>query len=99
MQPAQPTADEILATLAEIRSLRRDGYSLDEALERAGLDELTFYRYSADYGALALEQVRRLRRLEIENVRLRRAVSNLMLDKLALEEAAWSVLPQQQSAS
>ena len=99
MQPAQPTADEILATLAEIRSLRRDGYSLDEALERAGFDELTYYRYSADYGALAQEQVRRLRRLEIENVRLRRAVSNLMLDKLALEEAAWSVLPQQQSAS
>ena len=63
---------------------------LQEMLDELGLDALTWYRYLAEYGALAPEQLRRLRKLEVENQRLRRAVSELMLDKLALEEAAWS---------
>lgn len=83
-------ADEIKELLAQGRRLRRAGYTLDEALDRLGLDELTWYRYQAEYGALAHEQLRRLRKLEAENQRLRLSVSQLMLDKLALEEAAWS---------
>ena len=86
-----PPANDILALLDEARRLKRSGFSLDEILTRLDLDELTYYRYQAEYGALAAEQLRRLRRLEVENVRLRRAVSELMLDKLALEEATWTV--------
>ena len=83
-------ADQISELLAQGRRLMRAGHTLDEALDQLGLDELTWYRYLADYGALASEQLRRLRKLEVENQRLRLSVSRLMLDKLALEEAAWS---------
>lgn len=85
-----PDASEIQSLLAMGRRLQREGYTCDEMLDHLGLDALTWYRYVADYGALAPEQLRRLRKLEVENQRLRRAVSELMLDKLALEEAAWS---------
>ena len=83
-------ADQIRELLAHGRRLTRAGHTLDEALDQLGLDELTWYRYQADYGALASDQLRRLRKLEVENQRLRLSVSRLMLDKLALEEAAWS---------
>ncbi len=83
-------ADEIRDLLAQGRRLRRAGYTLDETLDQLSLDELTWYRYQAEYGALAHEQLRRLRKLEAENQRLRLSVSQLMLEKLALEEAAWS---------
>ena len=82
-------ADDIRDLLALGRRLKRAGHTLDEILDELGLDELTWYRYQAEYGALAHEQLRRLRKLEAENQRLRLSVSQLMLDKLALEEAAW----------
>ena len=85
-----PDAREIQTLLETGRRLQRDGYTGDEMLDQLGLDALTWYRYVAEYGALTSEQLRRLRKLEVENQRLRRAVSELMLDKLALEEAAWS---------
>ena len=85
-----PDAREIERLLAMGRRLQRDGYTQDEMLDQLGLDALTWYRYVAEYGALSCEQLRRLRKLEVENQRLRRAVCELTLDKLALEEAAWS---------
>lgn len=85
-----PDAREIEGLLAMGRRLQRDGYTQDEMLDQLGLDALTWYRYVAEYGALTSEQLRRLRKLEVENQRLRRAVCELTLDKLALEEAAWS---------
>ena len=86
----EPDAREIQALLETGRRLQRDGYTRDEMLDQLGLDALTWYRYVAEYGALSCEQLRRLRKLEVENQRLRRAVCELTLDKLALEEAAWS---------
>ena len=83
-------ADTIHALLAQGRRLKRAGCPLDEVLDQLGLEEMTWYRYQVDYGALTPEQLRRLRKLEAENQRLRLSVSRLMLDKLALEEATWS---------
>jgi hypothetical protein len=85
-----PDAREIEALLKTGRRLQREGYTRDEMLDQLGLDALTWYRFVADYGALGSDQLRRLRKLEVENQRLRRAVSELTLDKLALEEASWS---------
>jgi hypothetical protein len=50
--------------------------------------EVTYYRWRNEYGGLKGDQVKRLKELEIENSRLRRAVSDLTLDKLILTEAA-----------
>ena len=53
-----------------------------------GIAEQTFYRWRREYGGLKVEQARRLKALEQENTRLRRAVADLTLDKLILQEAA-----------
>ena len=52
------------------------------------MTEVTYYRWRQEFGGLKTAQVKRLKELEAENVRLRRAVSDLTLDKLILQEAA-----------
>jgi putative transposase len=55
---------------------------------RSGVTEVTYYRWRSEYGGLKGDQVKRLKELEAENARLRRAVSDLTLEKLILKEAA-----------
>jgi hypothetical protein len=49
---------------------------------------VTYYRWRKEYGGMRVNQMKRLKELEKENTRLRRAVSDLTLDKLILQEAA-----------
>ena len=53
-----------------------------------GVSDVTYYRWRQEFGGLKSEQVKRLKDLELENSRLRKAVSDLTLDKLILQEAA-----------
>jgi transposase-like protein len=57
-------------------------------VRQIGVTEVTYYRWRQEYGGLKLDQVKRLKELELENTRLRKAVSDLTLDKLILKEAA-----------
>ena len=59
-----------------------------EAIRSIGVSEVTYDRWRQEIGGLKSDQVKRLRDLETENTRLRRAVSDLTLDKLILQEAA-----------
>ena len=59
-----------------------------EAIRSIGVTEVTYYRWRQEYGGLKSDQVKRLKNLEAENARLRRAVSDLTLEKLILKEAA-----------
>ena len=59
-----------------------------EAVRAIGVTEVTYYRWRSEYGGLKGDQVKRLKELEVENSRLRRAVSDLTLDKMILAEAA-----------
>ncbi len=59
-----------------------------DAVRQIGVTEVTYYRWRQEYGGLKLDQVKRLKELELENARLRKAVSDLTLDKLILKEAA-----------
>ena len=59
-----------------------------DAVRAIGVTEVTYYRWRNEYGGLKGDQVKRLKELETENGRLRRAVSDLTLDKLILAEAA-----------
>ena len=59
-----------------------------EMIRSIGVSEVTYYRWRQEYGGLKSDQVKRLKELETENTRLRRAVSDLTLDKLILQEAA-----------
>jgi hypothetical protein len=59
-----------------------------DAVRQIGVAEVTYYRWRQEYGGLKLDQLKRLKELELENARLRKAVSDLTLDKLILKEAA-----------
>jgi len=64
------------------------GTSMVDAIRSIGVTEVTYYRWRSEYGGLKVDQVKRLKELEVENARLRKAVSDLTLDKLILKEAA-----------
>jgi putative transposase len=64
------------------------GKSVADAVRAIGVTEVTYYRWRQEFGGLKSDQVKRMKDLEAENVRLRRAVSDLTLDKMILKEAA-----------
>ncbi len=68
--------------------LTAQGKPVAEAIRSIGVTEVTYYRWRNEYGGLKGDQVKRLKELEAENTRLRRAVSDLTLEKLILREAA-----------
>lgn len=80
--------EEIVAKLRQVDVLVSQGRSVVEAIRQIGVSEVTFYRWRQEFGGLKIEQVRRLKELELENSRLRKAISDLTLDKLILTEAA-----------
>jgi putative transposase len=80
--------EEIVTKLRQVDVLTSQGQSVAEAIRQIGVTEVSYYRWRQEFGGLKGDQVRRLKELEQENARLRRAVSDLTLDKLILAEAA-----------
>ncbi len=80
--------EEIVAKLRQVDVLTSQGQSVGDAIRSIGVTEVTYYRWRQEFGGLKSDQVKRLKDLETENTRLRRAVSDLTLDKLILQEAA-----------
>jgi putative transposase len=80
--------EEIVIKLRQVDVLTSQGQSVAEAIRSIGVTEVTYYRWRQEYGGLKSDQVKRLKDLEAENARLRRAVSDLTLEKLILKEAA-----------
>ena len=81
-------AEEIVTKLRQVDVLSSQGKSVAEAIRSIGVTEVTYYRWRSEYGGLKGDQVKRLKELETENSWLRRAVSDLTLDKMILAEAA-----------
>jgi putative transposase len=81
-------AEEIVARLRQVDVLTAQGRPVAEAVRTIGVMEVTYYRWRVEYGRLKGDQVKRMKELEAENVRLRRAVSDLTLDKMILAETA-----------
>jgi transposase-like protein len=80
--------EEIVAKLRQVEVLQSQGMSVADAIRQIGVSEVTYYRWRKEYGGMKTDQLKRLKELEKENQRLRRAVSDLTLDKLILAEAA-----------
>ena len=80
--------EEIVAKLRQVDVLVSQGQSQADAVRSIGVTEVTYYRWRQEYGGLKTDQVKRLKDLETENARLRKAISDLTLDKLILQEAA-----------
>ena len=79
--------EEIIAKLREAEVLLGHGKTVPETIRVLGISEVT-YRWRKQYGGMNVSQAKRLKELEAENTRLRRAVSDLTLDKMILKEAA-----------
>ena len=82
------TTEGIVAKLRQVDVLMAQGKPVADAVRMIGVTEVTYYRWRNEYGGPKGDQVKRLKELETENSRLRRAVSDLTLDKLILTEAA-----------
>ena len=81
----QHKPEEVVAKLRQVEVLVGQGKTVAEGARAIGVTEATYYRWRAEYGGLKLDQVKRLKQLEQENARLRRAVSDLTLEKLILK--------------
>ena len=81
-------AEDIIHKLREADVLLAQGKPVAEVCRALGVTDVTYYRWRKEYGGLKVEQAKRLKELEQENARLRRAVSDLTIDKLILGEIA-----------
>jgi transposase-like protein len=80
--------EEIVAKLRQVDVLLAQGRSVGEAVRSIGVTQFSYYCWRKEFGGLKGDQVKRLKELEKENDRLRKAVSDLTLEKLILKEAA-----------
>ena len=80
--------EEIIVKLRQVDVLTSQGSTVADAIRQIGVTEITYYRWRKEFGGLQTNQVRRIKDLEQENARLRRAVSDLTIDKMILSEAS-----------
>jgi putative transposase len=88
MRQKRHTPEEIVSKLRQVDVLVSQGTPVADAIRAIGVTEVTYYRWRQEYGGLKSSQVKRMKELETENQRLRKAIADLTLDKLILQEAA-----------
>ena len=88
MAQKRHTAEQIISKLRQVEVAQAQGMTIPQAVKQIGVTEQTFYRWRKEYGGLRLDQAKRLKQLEKENVRLKRLVADLSLDNQILKEAA-----------
>jgi putative transposase len=95
--------EEIVTKLRRVEVLVGQVMARVDAIHEVRITEQTYYRWRKQYGGMGTDQLRELKRLQKENERLRKAVSDLTLDKLILAEAAkgnvWSARDMQSQIS
>ena len=88
MANKRPKPEEIVSKLRQAEVLMGQGMSRLDAIRQIGVVEQTYCRWRKQFGGMGVGQLKELKRLEKENEQLRRAVSDLTIDKLILKEAA-----------
>ena len=81
-------AEQIINMLREAEVLLNQGSTVGEVCRKLGVSEQTYYRWRKDYGGMRMDQAKRLKEPEKENVRLKKLVADLSLDNDILKEAA-----------
>ena len=81
-------AEEIIHKLREADVQLAQGRTVADTCKQLGVTEQTYYRWRKEYGGMKVDQAKRLKELEAENARLKRAVADLAVDKLILKEVA-----------
>ena len=88
MPPKRFSAEQIVTVLRQIEVLMSQGKAAPVACREAGISQQSYYRWRKEYGGLELDQARRMKDLERENVRLKRLVADLSLEKQVLKDVA-----------
>src|SRR3982750_4425243 len=88
MRKKRHTPEEIVSKLRQVDVLVAQGTPVADAIRAIAGTEVTCYRWRQEYGGLKSDQIKRMKELETENQRLRKAIADLTLDKLILQEAA-----------
>ena len=88
MPPKRYRPEEIISKLRQADILISQGKTVAEITKTIEISDVTYYRWRKEYGGMNTTQAKRLKELEKENLRLRKAISDLTLDKLILQEAA-----------
>ncbi len=89
MASKRHTAEQIIAKLREAEVFLSKSLRMPEVCRKLGVTEQTYYRWRKEYGGVRTDQVKRLKALEKQNVRLKRVVADLTLDNAILKEAAY----------
>ncbi len=89
MAKKRHTAEQIIARLREAEILLAKDIKMPQVCRKLGVTEQTYYRWRKEYGGVRTDQVKRLKELEKENVRLKKVVADLALDNAILKEAAY----------
>ena len=87
MSRRRHTPEQIITALREAEVGLANGKTVAMVRRELGISEQTYYRWRQEFGGMKVDQARRFKELEKENARLKRAVANLTVDKLILEEA------------
>ncbi len=87
MSRRRHTPEQIITALREAEVGLANGETVAMVSRELGISEQTYYRWRQEFGGMKVDQARRFKELEKENARLKRAVANLTVDKLILEEA------------
>lgn len=87
MKRKRHSPEQIVRKLREADAELAAGRSIEEACRKLGIAENTYYRWKQQYGGVQGNELKRLRELEKENTRLKKAVADLTLDKQILQEA------------
>ena len=89
MAKKRHTAEQIISKLREAEILLAKGAQVPQVSRKLGVTEQTYYRWRKEYGGVRTDQVKRLKELEKQNVRLKKVVADLTLDNAILKEAAY----------
>lgn len=82
------SSEEVIHKLREVDVLLGQGKTIAEACKHIGITDQTYFRWRKQYGGLKVDQAKRLKDLEAENARLKRAVAELTIDKIILKDVA-----------
>ena len=82
------TAEQIIKKLREAEVLISRGETIAQVIRKLGVSDVTYYRWRKEYGGMQIEQAKRLKELESENVRLKKLVAELSLDNSILKEVS-----------
>ena len=81
------TSEQIINKLRQAEVLISQGSTISQVCKKLEISDHTYYRWRREYGGMKVEQAKKLKELEKENTRLKKAVADLTLDKLILKEA------------